>query len=153
MRHALLVPWLLGGIVLGACSWLGSGSGPDDAGDVPRGTMLGVRLELPLNARYAYLGEPVRLRTVTELQYGDGSVAVPRHALFTGSVSSRTTSSIFITIDRLTFDGMTQRVRARIVGTETGFSGRLHTGDEVVVRLDSSVLSRMALLRSRDALH
>ncbi len=131
---------------LAGCGALFGGAGrPETEGDIPEGTMMWVRLEKPLSSRYSHLGEPIRARTVSEVQSETGEVLVPRNALILGQVSRRIGDAIWLDLETLEYDGLKQRVRARFVGAEAGFTGRLHAGDELAVRLDRPMWSIAAM--------
>jgi hypothetical protein len=108
---------------------------------VPEGTVIWARLEKPISATYSHLGEQVRVRTVTEVQDGLGRVLIQRGTLLTGSVTGRTFAGrrILIDIDTLELGGIRHEIKAHIVGTEAGFGGRFHAGDEVPVRFETAV--------------
>lgn len=119
-------------------------------GDIPEGTMFRVRLEAPVNSHYAHLNEPIRARSLDEVFTDTGVLMLPRHTLFTGSIHDRRGEKIWLELDHAVLDGHPQRVRARFIGSENGFIGSLHAGDELVVRLDRPMWSIVAV-RERSA--
>lgn len=114
-------------------------------GDIPEGTMMVVRLEAPLTSRFSHLNEPIRARTVEEVQTEAGLVVIPRGTLFTGRVHDRIGDRIWIRLDTAKMEGTPQHVRARFIGSENGFQGRLHAGDQLIVRLDRPMWSSVAI--------
>lgn len=133
-------------LAIASCAMFGPSKQYTEAdGDIPEGTMLVVRLEAPIASRFAHLNEPVRARSTVDVMTDTGVLMLPRGTLFTGSVHDRRGQKIWLRLDRAVVAGKDQAVRARFLGSENGFVGNLHAGDELVVRLDRPMWSQAAL--------
>jgi hypothetical protein len=139
-------PLLVAALAVAGCSaFFGPSKYGPEHGDIPEGTMFRVRMEAPLNSRYAHLNEHLRARSLDEVITEGGLVMLPRHTLFTGSVHDRRGERIWLALDTAIVGGRRQRVRARFLGAENGFIGRLHAGDVLLVRLDRPMWSLDAI--------
>ena len=116
--------------------------------DVPGGTILLARAEVQLSSTYAHLGQPLRLRTISVLVTPTGEVLVPTRAVIAGKVTKRAGDRVWIELDTLQMEGVSQPVKARIIGAEAGFKGTIHAGDHLAVRFDGPVYS-LAAVRAR----
>lgn len=146
MMLLLRATLLVGSLCVAGCAIFGPSKSftPED-GDIPEGTMLIVRLEAPLTSRFSHLNEQVRARSTVDVFTDTGVLMLPRGTLFTGSVHDRRGQKIWLRLDRAVVAGRTQSVRARFIGSENGFIGSLHAGDELIVRLDRPMWSLAAI--------